>query len=117
VTGHRARGTGHVVIVVVAIFELQIAYAQSLKDKRQVVRSVKDKLRNLDLSAKEVALQDLHQRARIAVSFIALDNAAADATLEKIQAIVQSNSDSTMTGWTSEKLDFDELVPILGNHE
>jgi uncharacterized protein YlxP (DUF503 family) len=95
-------------IVVVALFELQIAYAQSLKDKRQVVRSVKDKLRNLDLSAKEVALQDLHQRARIAVSFIALDNAAADATLEKIQTIVQSNGDATMSGWTSEKLDFDE---------
>jgi len=100
------------VIVVVALFELQIAYAQSLKDKRQVVRSVKDKLRNLDLSAKEVALQDLHQRARIAVSFIALDNAAADATLEKIQTIVQSNGDSTMTGWTAEKLDFDENAPL-----
>ena len=99
-------------IVVVALFELQIAYAQSLKDKRQVVRSVKDKLRNLDLSAKEVALQDLHQRARIAVSFIALDNAAADATLEKIQTIVQSNGDSTMTGWTAEKLDFDENAPL-----
>ena len=95
-------------IVVVALFELHIPYAQSLKDKRQVVRSVKDKLRNLDLSAKEVALQDLHQRARIAVSFIALDNPAADATLEKIQSIVQSNGDATMTGWTSEKLDFDE---------
>jgi uncharacterized protein YlxP (DUF503 family) len=99
-------------IVVVALFELNIPYAQSLKDKRQVVRSVKDKLRNLDLSAKEVALQDLHQRARIAVSFIALDNAAADATLEKIQTIVQSNADSTMTGWTAEKLDFDENVAL-----
>ncbi|HUJ15688.1 MAG TPA: DUF503 domain-containing protein [Thermoanaerobaculia bacterium] len=99
-------------LVVVALFELQIACAQSLKDKRQVVRSVKDRLRNLDLSAKEVALQDLHQRARIAVSFIALDNAAADSMLEKIQSIVQSNGDSTMTGWTSEKLDFDETVPL-----
>jgi len=99
-------------LVVVALFELQIPYAQSLKDKRQVVRSVKDKLRNLDLSAKEVALHDLHQRARIAVSFIALDNATADSMLEKIQSIVQSNGDSTMTGWTSEKLDFDETVPL-----
>jgi uncharacterized protein len=99
-------------LVVVALFELSIAYAQSLKEKRQVVRSVKDKLRNLDLSAKEVALHDLHQRARIAVSFIALDNAAADATLEKIQSIVQSNSDATMTGWTSEKLDFDETAAL-----
>jgi len=100
------------VLVVVALFELHIPAAQSLKDKRMVVRSVKDKLRNLDLSAKEVALQDLHQRARIAVSFVALDNAAADAALEKIQAIVESNADCTVTGWTTEKLDFDENASL-----
>ena len=99
-------------LVVVALFELFIPHAQSLKDKRMVVRSVKDRLRNLDLSAKEVALQDLHQRTRIAVSFVALDNAAADAALEKIQSLVQSNGDATMTGWTSEKLDFDETASL-----
>lgn len=97
-------------IVAVALFELHIPHAQSLKDKRMVVRSVRDRLRNLDLSAKEVALHDLHQRARIAVSFIALDNAAADATLEKIQSIVDSNGDAVLTGWTTEKLDFNELT-------
>jgi uncharacterized protein len=99
-------------LVVVALFELHIPAAQSLKDKRMVVRSVKDKLRNLDLSAKEVALQDLHQRARIAVSFVALDNPAADAVLEKVQSIVESNADCTMSGWTSEKLDFDENASL-----
>ena len=99
-------------LVVVALFELHIPAAQSLKDKRMIVRSIKDKLRNLDLSAKEVALQDLHQRARIAVSFVALDNPAADAALEKIQGIVESNADCTMTGWTSEKLDFDETATL-----
>lgn len=99
-------------IVAVALFELHIPYAQSLKDKRMVVRSVRDKLRNLDLSAKEVAFHDLHQRARIAVSFVALDNAAADATLEKIQTIVHANGDATLTGWTSEKLDFDETAAL-----
>ena len=50
--------------VTVALFELHIPHAQSLKDKRMVVRSVRDKLRNLDLSVKEVAFHDLHQRAR-----------------------------------------------------
>ncbi len=99
-------------LVCVALFELHIPHAQSLKDKRMVVRSVRDKLRNLDLSAKEVALHDLHQRARLAVSFIALDDAAADATFEKIQSLVLSNGDATMTGWTSEKLDFDETATL-----
>jgi uncharacterized protein YlxP (DUF503 family) len=101
------------VIVAVALFELHIPYAQSLKDKRMVVRSVRDRLRhNLDASVKEVALHDLHQRARLAVSFIALDNAAADAAFEKIQTLVTSNADATLAGWTTEKLDFDETVAL-----
>ena len=98
-------------IVAVALFELHVPYAQSLKDKRMVVRSVRDKLRNLDISVKEVALHDLHQRARMAVAFIALDNAAADAAFEKIQTIV-SAADATLAGWTTEKLDFDETVGL-----
>jgi uncharacterized protein YlxP (DUF503 family) len=99
-------------IVAVALFELHIPYAQSLKDKRQVIRSVRDKLRNLDLSCKEVALHDLHQRARLAVSFVALDNAATDAMFEKVQNIVASNADATLSGWTTEKLDFDENIAL-----
>jgi uncharacterized protein YlxP (DUF503 family) len=100
-------------IIVVALFELHIPYAQSLKDKRMVVRSVRDKIRHhFDVSAKEVALHDLHQRARLAISFVALDNSAADAVLEKIQSIVLSNGDATMTGWTTEKLDFDENAAL-----
>ncbi|PYQ52682.1 MAG: DUF503 domain-containing protein [Acidobacteria bacterium] len=99
-------------IVAVALFELHIPYAQSLKDKRMIVRSVRDKLRNLDLSVKEVALHDLHQRARLAVSFVALDNAAADAVFEKIQNLASSNGDATLVGWTTEKLDFDENVAL-----
>ncbi len=100
-------------IVAVALFELHIPHAQSLKDKRMVVRSVRDKLRHhFDVSAKEVALQDLHQRARLAVSFVALDNSAADAVLEKIQSLILSNGDATMSGWTTEKLDFDENAAL-----
>jgi len=100
-------------IVAVALFELHIPHAQSLKDKRMIVRSVRDKLRyHFDISVKEVALQDLHQRARLAASFVALDNAAADAIFEKIQTTVASNGDATLNGWTTEKLDFDETVVL-----
>lgn len=78
-----------------------------------IVRSVRDKLRHhFDVSVKEVALHDLHQRARMAVSFVALDNAAADGVLDKIQTLVGSNGDATLAGWTCEKLDFDESVQL-----
>jgi uncharacterized protein YlxP (DUF503 family) len=102
-----------VMLVCVALFEIHIPFAESLKDKRMVVRSLRDKLRSrFELSAGEVGLHDVHQRARMGLSFIALDDAGADATLERILAFVETNSDATLSGWTSEKLDFDETVSL-----
>jgi uncharacterized protein len=101
------------VLVVVALFELHIEFAQSLKDKRMVVKSLKDKLRNrFEMSVSEVALQDVHQRARLGLAFIAHDHAAADAALDKIGSFVESNTDATLAGWTSEKLEFDEMAGL-----
>ena len=100
-------------LVVVALFELHIEFAESLKDKRMVVRSLKDKLRSkFSLSVAEVGLQDVHQRARLAVAFIAHDHPYADASLEKIGSFVEDHTDATLAGWTSEKLDFDEMVDL-----
>ena len=100
-------------LVVVALFELHIEFAQSLKDKRMVVKSLKDKLRNrFEVSVSEVALQDVHQRARMAVAFIAHDHASADAALEKIGGFVESNTDATVAGFRAEKLDFDEMADL-----
>jgi uncharacterized protein len=48
--------------------ELRIEGAHSLKDKRQVVRSLKDKLRaGFNVSVAEVEQTDLWQRATVAV--------------------------------------------------
>jgi uncharacterized protein YlxP (DUF503 family) len=100
-------------IVAVALFELHIEYAESLKDTRQVVRSLKDRLRHtFKCSANEVALQDLHQRARIAVSFVADRKDSADSLLDRIQQYVEANSNAVLAGWTSEKLEFDEDVSL-----
>ena len=98
-------------LVVVALFELDIDYAQSLKDKRMVVKSLRDKLRNrFAISAAEVGLQDVHQRSRMAVAFISLEHATADAMLDKILTFVEDNAEARVAGWTSEKLEFDETV-------
>jgi uncharacterized protein len=96
-------------LVVVTLFELHIEFAESLKDKRMVVKSLRDKLRRrFEVSAAEVGLQDLHRRGRMAVAFIALDHAGADRTVEKLVDFVESNTDATLAGWTTEKLEFDE---------
>jgi uncharacterized protein len=100
-------------LVVVALFELHIEFAESLKDKRMVIRSLRDKLRRrFAVSAAEVGLHDVHRRGRMAVTFIALDHAGADRALEKMVDFVESNTDATLDGWTTEKLEFDEDVSL-----
>ncbi len=100
-------------LVSVALFEIHIPYAQSLKDKRMVVKSLRDKLRNrFEISAGEVGLHDVHQRARMAVSFVAGDHASADAILERVLSFVETNTDATLTGWTTEVLEFDEMATL-----
>ncbi len=76
-----------------------------------VVKSLRDRLRSrFEVSANEVALQDVHQRARLAICFIAHDQANADTQLDRILNFVETNVDGTLAGWTSEKLEFDDMV-------
>lgn len=51
--------------------EIRIEHAHSLKDKRQVVRSLKDKLRAaFNVSVAEIEETDLWQRATVAVAAV-----------------------------------------------
>lgn len=100
-------------VVTALLFELHIPHAQSLKEKRMVVKSLRDRLRHrFEVSAAEVGLHDLHQRARLAIAAVCLDDAAADALLSRIQTFVESAEDALLTGWTVEKLEFDEKVNL-----
>ncbi|MBI2187904.1 MAG: DUF503 domain-containing protein [Acidobacteria bacterium] len=47
--------------------ELHIPYAQSLKDKRMVLRRVKDRLQKFNVAVSEVEYQDVWQRAALGV--------------------------------------------------
>jgi hypothetical protein len=47
--------------------ELHIPYAQSLKDKRMVLRRVKDRLQKFNVAVSEVEHQDVWQRAGLGV--------------------------------------------------
>lgn len=64
---------------------LQIQEGGSLKDKRQVVRKVTDRLRaRFNVSVAEVGEQDRWQRAVLGLSVVAEERRHADAQLEKI---------------------------------
>lgn len=53
--------------------ELFIPHAQSLKDKRMVLRSIKDRLKKFNVAVAEVEHQDVWQRAGLGV--VAISNA------------------------------------------
>jgi uncharacterized protein len=66
--------------------EIHIADAQSLKDKRQVLRSLKDRLRaHFNVAVAELAHQELWQRARVGVVTISSDGKHLE---ESMQAVV-----------------------------
>jgi uncharacterized protein YlxP (DUF503 family) len=44
----------------------------------------------------------------MAISFVTGGRTVAEGLLEKIQTFIDSNTDATLAGWTSELLDFDE---------
>ncbi len=66
--------------------ELRIAHSQSLKDKRQVLRSLKDRLRRrFNISVAEVGFQDTWQRSLVGVATVSGDRTQAEGTLDRAE--------------------------------
>lgn len=61
--------------------ELYMPMSQSLKDKRMVLRRLKDRVGAMNVAVAEVAHQDLWQRAGLAVVTVATDTHMAEETL------------------------------------
>lgn len=71
-------------VVALLSLELFIAGAQSLKDKRMVLRSLKDRLRRFNVAVAELEHQDLWQRAGLGVVTIAGSEALAGRELQGV---------------------------------
>lgn len=71
--------------------ELHVEGARSIKDKRMVLRSLKDRLRRLNVAVAELEHQDLWQRAGLGVVTIAATEALAkrelDAVIDTVEQI------------------------------
>ena len=68
--------------------EFLVAGASSLKDKRRVVKGLKDRIRHrFNVSVAEVDFQDLWQRSAIGVAAVGTDGAFVAETLGKVLAI------------------------------
>jgi uncharacterized protein YlxP (DUF503 family) len=70
------------VVIALLTLDIHIPHAQSLKDKRMIVRRVKDRLRSkFNVSVSETEHQDLWQRAQLSVVTVGSDNDYAQQTL------------------------------------
>lgn len=87
-------------IVGVAVADLHIPQARSLKDKRRVVKSLLDRVAHkYRVSAAEVDHQDLHQRAQLGFALVNSDRHHALAALAAIERIVADRTDAFVTDW------------------
>jgi hypothetical protein len=75
--------------VALLTLELFLSNSRSLKDKRMVLRRLKDRLGALNVSVAEVAHQDVWQRAGLAVATVASADAAAEQTLTAAMDLIE----------------------------
>jgi uncharacterized protein len=71
---------------------LSIPEAQSLKDKRSVLKSLKDRIRNsMNVSVAEVGAQDSWKTAKLAVVTVAAESSIVQARVSEISSFLRSN--------------------------
>ena len=83
--------------VVLLTIELHIPFAQSLKDKRMILRSVKDRAAKFNVSVAEVEHQELWQRATLGVVAIATDGAHAERELQAVVNEIERHEPGVIT--------------------
>ena len=70
----------------VLTLEIVLENAHSLKDKRHVVKSLKDRLRSkFNVAVAEIDYQDLWQRAAVAAVTVASDHVHAEKVLQSVE--------------------------------
>jgi uncharacterized protein YlxP (DUF503 family) len=91
--------------VAVLTFELLIPAADSLKSKRRVVKSLKDRIRaRFNVSVAEIGFLEEWQRSAIGVALIGNDRRVLDSTLSAIGRLVEEEGDIRLLDSTVEWL-------------
>lgn len=84
--------------------ELELPYASSLKDKRQVLRSLKDRLRHKNVSVVEAGHQDAWQRSTVEFAIAAVSRSAAEEKLGEIHRTLLTYEELSILDWREEVL-------------
>lgn len=88
-------------VVGTAVVELQLPDNGSLKGKRQVLRSIKDRIRaRFNVSIAEVDRQDAWQRATLGVAVVSNDARLVDETLNKVINCIEGSRDALLLDYS-----------------
>mgnify|MGYP002837559702 CR=1 FL=1 len=90
-------------VVLVGEVQLHLPESQSLKDKRQVVKSLKDRVRNrFNVSIAEVDYVDLWQRCAIGIAVVSTTREHAEETLSTAVHFIEADGRAQLLEFTSE---------------
>ena len=82
--------------------ELELPFSSSLKDKRQTLRSLKDRLRRKNVSVIESENQDLWQRATVEIALAAVSRGAAEEKREDLRRTLLNYEGLAILDWREE---------------
>ena len=82
--------------------ELELPFSSSLKDKRQTLRSLKDRLRRKNVSVVEAGNQDLWQRATVEIALAAVSRGAAEEKREELRRTLLNYEELQVLDWREE---------------
>lgn len=78
-------------IVASQTWEIALPGCSSLKEKRAVIRSLRDRLRaKFNVSVAETGLQDVHARGELSIALVTNDRRLATSILDKADQFVES---------------------------
>jgi uncharacterized protein YlxP (DUF503 family) len=100
-------------VVAVAVFGFHIPGCRGLKEKRAFVRPLKARIRGeFEISAAEVAYQDLLQRAAIGVAAAGADRESVEPLMARVVAFVErfvENEGAELTDVRQEILEYGDV--------
>jgi uncharacterized protein YlxP (DUF503 family) len=82
--------------------ELELPFSSSLKDKRQTLRSLKDRLRSKNVSVVESENQDRWQRATVEIALAAVSRGAAEEKREDLRRTLLNYEELAILDWREE---------------
>ncbi len=96
-------------VVGIAIAEIHIPGARSLKEKRKVVKSLIDRTwSRYRVSVAETDFHDLHQRSRLGIALVCGEQNRAEKLLGDVRSIFESPPEAILSQWET---DFVESLP------